>query len=317
MAEDYYNVLGVARSASQEEIRKAYKKIARENHPDSKPGDKAASERFKQAAEAYEVLGDSEKRQKYDQFGSAWKHADQLGGNPFGGGGGGAQVDLGEFLGRGGRGGGGVDLGDLLGGMFGGGMGGGGGRRSYGPRKGPDLEASISIPFQMAATGGSYDVSVHRAGTTERLAVPVPAGVDTGAKLRVAGKGEPGPSGGPAGDLLVTVNVAPHPFFRRTGNDVYLDLPLTISEAVLGTKVEVPTLREKSVTLPVPPGTSSGAKLRIKDAGFPDRKSGQNGHQYVVVKVVVPKDVPDEAADLLRQFAEQVPQNPRQGIWPD
>lgn len=304
MTTDYYQILGVSRGASQEEIRKAYKKLARENHPDSKPDDKVASERFKQAAEAYEVLGDSEKRQKYDQFGANWKHADQMGGNPFGGG----QVDLNDILG--GRGG--VDLGDLFGGVFGGG--GPRGRRP-GPRKGPDLETSVQIPFQMAANGGSYDVTIQRGGKSERLAVKVPAGVDDGAKLRVAGQGEPGPGGGPAGDLLVTVHVAPHPYFRRDGSDVILELPLSVGEAVLGAKVEVPTLGGDRVTLTVPPGTSSGAKLRIKGAGFPNLKTGEHGHQYTVVKIVVPKDLDAEASALLEQFASHVQQLPRERLW--
>lgn len=306
MAQDYYQILGVSRSASQDEIRKAYKRIAKENHPDKKPGDKAASERFKQAAEAYEVLGDSEKRQKYDQFGSAWKHADQMGGQPFRGGGG--QVDLGDLFGGGG---GGVDLGDLFGGAFGG----GGRSRQARPRKGPDLEASIQIPFQMAATGGTYDVTLHRGGKASRVGVKVPAGVEEGAKLRVAGEGESGPAGGPAGDLFVTVQIAPHPYFRREGNDVILDLPLKISEAVLGARIRVPTLAGDYVTLPVPKGTSSGSRLRIKGEGFPHVKTGEKGHQYVVVKIIVPKELSDSQQELMEQFAELDEKDPREDLW--
>ncbi len=308
MSADYYQVLGVARSASQEEIRKAYKKLARENHPDSKPGDTAASERFKQAAEAYEVLGDSDKRQKYDQFGANWKHADQMGGNSYGGTGG--QVDINDLFGRGG-----VDLGDLFGGAFGGAAGAGGRGRRAAPRKGPDLETTILIPFQMAANGGTYEVTIQRAGSSERLSVKVPAGVEEGAKLRVGGQGEAGPGGGPTGDLIVTVHVAAHPYFRREGSDLILELPLSVSEAVLGAKVEVPTLSGDRMTLTVPPGTSSGAKLRIKGAGFMNRKTNEHGHQYAVVKVVAPKELDSEARLLLEQFAAVARQAPRLNLW--
>lgn len=307
MAADYYSVLGLSRGASQEEIRKAYKKIARENHPDRKPGDAAASEKFKQAAEAYEVLGDPEKRKKYDQFGPAWKQAEQMRGNPYGGGSG--PVDVSEVFGDGG-----IDLGDLFGGMFGRGAGGGRTRRTS-ARRGADIETSIQIPFQMAATGGSYEVSVQRGGRIERLTVKIPPGVEEGARLRVAHEGDRSASGGPSGDLLVTVHIAPHPFFRREGDDVQLDLPLTVGEAVLGAKVTVPTLRGEQVTLTVPPGTSSGARLRIKGEGFPDRKTGERGHQYAVVKIIVPKQVSDEARTALEQFEAATKLSPRAGLW--
>ncbi|MCA9081471.1 MAG: J domain-containing protein, partial [Planctomycetaceae bacterium] len=221
MAADYYNVLGVTRSATQDEIRKAYKKIARENHPDSKPGDAAAAERFKQAAEAYEVLGDAEKRKKYDQFGEHWKHADQLGGNPFAGAQGGGPVDLNDLFG-----GQGVDLGDLFGGAFGG----GGGRRPRPrSRRGSDVEDTIRIPFQLAASGGTYDITLRKESGTETYGLKIPVGINDGEKLRIAGQGMPGMGGGPAGDVIVTVRVAPHPFFRREGDHVLLDLPISVA----------------------------------------------------------------------------------------
>lgn len=314
---DYYKVLGVSRSASQDEIRKAYKKIARENHPDVKPGDNAAAERFKQAAEAYEVLGDEEKRKKYDKFGPNWKHADQAGGPFPGGGAGGAgpvDIDFESIFGRGG-GGGGVDLEDLFGGMFGQGRGSGTRRQAQQPRRGQDLEISITIPFELAARGGEHDVSVQRIGKVERLSVKIPAGVKDGGTIRLAGQGQPGRQGGPAGDLMIKVNVAPHPFFRREGQNVLVDVPVSLTEAALGAKVDVPTLTEGVVTLTIPPGTASGTKLRLRGKGFVDPKTRQHGDQFVAVKIVPPKELDDRGRELLEEFAQLQPQNPRAGLW--
>ena len=300
---DFYKILGVSKSATQEEIRKAYKKIARENHPDVKPDDKVAAERFKQAAEAYDVLGDDEKRKQYDQFGAAYRHAGGGGGSPFGAGGAGP-VDLGDLFGSQ------FDLGDL----FGGGAGAEFGRRAK-PMRGRDLTTAIEIPFRVSADGGTHELVVKRGGEVEKLNVRIPAGVRPGSTLRLSGKGEPGDSGGPEGDLLVTVNVAPHPYFRRDGSDVLVDVPLTVTEAVLGAKVDVPTLSGATVTLTIPPGTASGAKLRLKGKGFPNQKMQQPGDQLVVVKIVPPKEVSASATELLQRFAEEVPQSPREGLW--
>lgn len=300
---DYYQILGVPRSATHDEIRKAYKKLARENHPDTKPGDKAAAERFKQASEAYEVLGDEEKRKQYDQFGEAYKYARQ-GGGPGGGAG---PIDLESVFGQGG-----VDLGDLFGGMFGG-SGSRGGRRRPQAARGEDIHDTILIPFQMAANGGSYDVTVNRNGKTETLSPKIPAGIQSGETIRLAGQGSPGSGGGPAGDLLVTVNVAPHPYFRREGSDVVLECPLSVTEALLGTRVDVPTLTEGMVTLTIPPGTSSGAKLRLKGKGFPNRKTGAAGDQYVVAKITVPKTLDEDTRQVVESLASRIPPADRSG----
>lgn len=304
---NYYDVLGVKKSATSDEIRKAYKKIARENHPDVKPDDKAAAERFKQASEAYAVLGDKEKRKQYDQFGDAYKYA-QAGGGPFPGGGfrGSGPIDIQEILGRD------VDLGDLFGGMFG-----GGGGRAAQPRsrRGQDVRTSIEVPFQVAADGGTYDVSLRRDGSTETLSVKVPPGVEDGQTIRLGGQGEPGVHGGPSGDLLITVRVAPHPYFRREGSNVLVDVPITITEAALGAKVDVPTLKEGQVTVTVPAGTSSGSKLRIRGKGFVDRKTNQPGDQLVVVKIAAPKRLDARATRLLEQLRDIAPENPRAGLW--
>ncbi|MBX3437652.1 MAG: DnaJ domain-containing protein [Planctomycetaceae bacterium] len=305
---DYYKALGVSRSASQEEIRKAYKKLARENHPDVKPDDKAAAEKFKQAAEAYDVLGDPEKRKQYDQFGSAYRQA-----GPTSGGGGGrpfntGPIDLSDLFG------GQVDLEDILGGEFGGGF--GGGRRGRAaPQKGRDVRTSMVVPFHVAARGGQHEIQLQTDGTPERIDVKIPAGVRAGTVIRLAGLGEPGPAGGPPGDLLISVEVAPHPYFRREGNNVLLDLPLTMTEAALGTKVDVPTIDDVHVTLTVPPGASSGTKLRLRGKGFTDSKSKQPGDQIVVTKIVVPRELSDHAKTLLNDLAAAAPQSPREGLW--
>lgn len=300
---DYYQILGVPRNATHDEIRKAYKKLARENHPDTKPGDKAAAERFKQASEANEVLGDEEKRKQYDQYGDAYKYARQGGRGP-GGPGGSGPVDLDSVFGQGG-----VDLGDIFGGMFGGrgGAGNGGGRRRSTASRGEDLQTSIQIPFQMAATGGNYDVTVNRGESVDTLGVKVPPGVQSGDTIRLGKQGSPGAGGGPAGDLMITIQIAPHPYFRREGNDVILECPLSVTEAMLGTRVDVPTLTEGQVTMTIPAGTSSGAKLRLREKGFPNRKTGTKGDQYVIVRIMVPKTVDEATSELLTQLAAKLP----------
>lgn len=309
---DFYEVLGVARGASQEEIRKAYKKLARKYHPDVKPDDPGAQTMFAEITEAYEVLGDEEKRKKYDQFGPGFRGAGEHPFQGFGQGGGGASFDLD----------------DLLGGMFGGGRGfgrgggGGGGEPFSGgrrgaarPQKGQDAQAEITIPFQVAVDGGSHEISVQTGGRTERLSVKVPAGIDDGKVIRLGGQGHPGASGGPAGDLLVTVHIAPHPWFRREGLNLLVDVPISPSEAALGARIDIPTLTEGPVLLTVPPGTSSGAKLRLRGKGVLDARSGQRGDQMVVLKIVLPKSLSEEAQALYRQLADVAPHDPRSGLW--
>jgi len=305
---DYYQELGVSKSASQDEIRKAYRKIARENHPDVKPDDAAAAEKFKRATEAYDVLSDADTRKKYDQFGDAYKYAGK-GGGPFPGGGGfrgSGPIDLGDLFG-----GGQIDLGDLLGGAF------GGGRAKSKPRatRGQDIRIDVDIPFHLAATGGTYDVHLQRNGASERLGVKVPAGVNTGSVIRLAGEGQAGANGGAQGDLLIKVRVAPHPFFRREGSNVLLDLPITVSEAALGAQIDVPTLVEGNVTLRVPPGTASGTKLRLREKGVVDPKTKKVGDQLVVIKIVPPRELTSRATELLEELARVAPVNPRTGLW--
>ena len=265
--------------------------------------------------DAFDILSEPEKRKQYDRFGRT------MPGGGFPGSGGGGQpynwgqggqagpIDLSSLFG------GQVDLGDL----FGGAAGGGGGRSASGRarrgRAGQDVQLEVDIPFRIAVEGGSYELQFERSGQHERLMVKIPAGVDTGSVVRLGGQGEPGQGGGPPGDLLVKMNVAPDPVFRRDGQNLLVDLPLTIAEAVLGTKVEVPTIHEGLVTLTVPPGTSSGAKLRLRGKGVPDRQSGQRGDQHVVIKIVVPKKIDAAAEKALQQFDSLTPLNPRQGLW--
>jgi curved DNA-binding protein len=316
MAEaDYYQVLGVNRSATPDEIRKAYRKLARENHPDVKKDDPQAAERFKQVQEAYDVLGDAEKRVQYDRFGANFQHA---GRRPGGAGGPGGQAytwssgsgqappfDLeGMFGGEGG-----IDLEGLFGGR-------GGGRRGRAPRasKGGDLEATVQVSFEIAARGGSVDIHLEQNGKEETLGVKIPPGVDTGSVIRLAGQGGPGRNGGPAGDLLLNLQVQPHPYFRRDGANLLVDVPISPSEAVIGAKVDVPTLSDGTVVLTVPPGTSSGTKLRLRGQGAVDPQTKQRGDQYVVVKIVVPKESSDAVKALYRQLAE-TESSPRTGLW--
>lgn len=312
MAEmDYYQVLGVSRKASKEEIRKAFKKIARENHPDAKPDDPAAAEKFKNAAEAYDVLGDEEKREKYDQFGGNWKHAQQGGGFPGGGSpfrsGGPVDVDLRDIFG----GGGAVDLQDLFGGMFGG----AGGRSRQPARKGADLKTTIMVPFEVAALGGEHDISLSRDGKVERLTARIPAGLESGQSIRLAGQGQAGTGGGPAGDVLVTVNVAAHPYFRREQNNLLVEVPVSVSEAILGAKIDVPTLEEGIVTMTLPPGTSSGAKLRLRGKGFLNLKTRSTGDQLVSIKIVVPRKLNDRSREIIEEFAELNSEEMRKDLW--
>ncbi|WP_437187239.1 DnaJ C-terminal domain-containing protein [Planctomicrobium sp. SH668] len=310
---DYYQILGVDRGASQDVIRKAFKKLARENHPDATNNDPVAAERFKEVAEAYDVLGDEEKRKKYDQFGANWKHFKD-GQSPFGGAGGGGNpfrnggpvdVDLKDLFG----GQGGVDLEQLFGGMFGG----GGGRRSRGtqPQRGEDLTTNITVPFDTAANGGRYDLSLQREGSREELSIKIPAGLEDGQSIRLAGQGQPGVNGGPAGDLRVTVQVAPHPYFRREGRNLLVDVPVTITEAVLGAKIDVPTLTEGLVTMTLPAGTSSGAKLRLKGKGLVNPRTHEQGDQFVTIKIAVPKNVDEKSRALLEEFDKLNPSAPR------
>lgn len=315
---DFYQTLGVPKGATKDEIKKAYRKLAREFHPDANPNNAQAEERFKQVQEAYEVLSDEKKRELYDRFGKNYDQAARAsaaGANPFGGGGGGggfnpfggggSPVDLGDLFGQGG-----IDLGDL----FGGGGGGGRSRGRRGPARGADLKAVVRIPFETAVTGGSVDVSVERSGVTETLAVKVPAGVSEGQVVRLSGQGAAAARGGAAGDLYLTIEIEPHAYFRREGANLLVDVPITPSEAVLGAKIDVPTLTEGRMVVTVPPGTSSGVKMRLRGKGIVDPQTNQKGDQFVVIKIVVPKGLSEADQALYKQLAASET-SPRTGLW--
>lgn len=289
MPRDPYEVLGLSRTASDEEIKKAYRKLAAKHHPDRNPGDKAAEATFKDVSAAYETLSDPDKRKRFDQFGHA-------GAGFPGGGGGGPQMDpqaaqdlFASMFGGGGPGAG-FDLGDLL----------GGGRRKGGHRRRPpeEIEGEVQVPFDTAANGGAVEISV---GGRD-IEVRVPAGISEGKRLRV-----PASATGSA-DLILTVRVQPHPYFTRDGNDLLLEVPISVSEAVLGTRVEVPTIAGDRLTVRIPPGTSGGARVRLTGKGV------GGGDQYLTVKVVAPKNLDDAARGLMEQFAAAAPQDVRAGV---
>jgi curved DNA-binding protein len=306
---DLYKILGVSKTSSQDEIKKAYRKLSRKHHPDMNPDNPSAEAKFKEIQNAFDVLGDETKRKQYDTFGSTFPGGGGPGGSPFpwgGQGGGGSPIDLGNIFG------GQIDLESL----FGGGKPGKGatGRGRKG-RAGQDVEMEIQVPFRVAAEGGSHELQYEVDGRRERKTVKIPTAVDTGTVVRIGGEGLPGSAGGPPGDILLKINVANDPVFRRDGTNLLMDLPLTVAEAILGAKVDVPTLDGGRVALTIPPGTSSGMKLRLRGKGIPDRQTNQRGDQFVVIKIIVPKTLDAAAEKALREFDELAPLNPRKGLW--
>ncbi|HZL87562.1 MAG TPA: J domain-containing protein [Pirellulaceae bacterium] len=323
MAEDYYDILGIQRGASTDEIQKAYRKLAKKYHPDLNPDDKTAQKKFKEVQHAYDVLSDDKKRQMYDQFGPAFEQAGQGGWSgqvPPGWEG----VDFSQMFGggAGGRGGGPMpaDLEELLKQFTGGGFGGGfeGGpqprRRSRrAPTPGADLQHDLEVPFRTAVTGGEATIRIRRPhGDVETITVKIPAGIEDGKSIRLRGQGEPSPSGGPAGDLLVTIHVGAHPHYRRDGLDLIVEVPVTLAEAALGGKVDVPT-PHGTITMTLPPGTSSGKKIRAKDYGI-RTKDGDRGDLYAEILIAAPQSIDETSADLIRKLDSRLKQNPREDL---
>lgn len=303
---DFYAVLGVSKDASDADIKKAYRKLARENHPDTHPGDADAERRFKDITEANSVLSDPEERQQYDAIRAMGSGARfQAGGA---GGGGGFDDVFGGMFGGGAGGPGGqrvrystggdsADFEDLLGGLFGGGGGGGFGGFQQQPRRGADRTAETTISFKGSIEGTTIGL---REPGGETIDVRIPAGVRDGQTVRARGKGNPGSAG--AGDLLVLVHVKEHPFFAREGNDITVHVPVTFPEAALGGQVQVPTLSGEAVKVKVPAGSPSGKKLRLRGRGV---KSGKKqGDLYVVLDVVVPGKLSKDAKAAVEAFAE-------------
>jgi curved DNA-binding protein len=297
MPRDYYEVLGVQREASDEEIKKAYRSLARKYHPDRNPGDKQAETKFKEVQDAYDVLSDKTKREQFNRFGFAGPQAGAAGpgGQTFHWGGGGAgpagfqNIDPSMFE-------------ELLGGLGGMGdmfnQGKPRGRSRRAPKQA--VTSEVSIPFIHAALGGPISLHVD----DREITVKIPPGVEEGQVLRLQGQGPDG------GDLHLKLSIEPHPYFRRDGKDIILTVPLSVSEAVLGDKIDVPTLDGTVLTVKVPPGTSSGARLRLRGKGI--AKNG-GGDLFLEFKVTVPGDVKDRGREIIEEFARLYPQNPRSG----
>lgn len=362
--DDFYKTLGIGRNAKPDEIKKAYRRLARKYHPDVNPGDKAAEEKFKQISEAFDVLSDSKKRQIYDKYGTYSEGFTEAPGGKgsginFGG------FDFSSFSTDG--------LRDIFADLFGG--------RSEGPsppqpRRGADVEYPLSIPFADAICGLTTSITVNvgepcsRCGgkgemsgpltvcpackgsghspaasgrlrfevpcrdcggtgkrhqacdacrgrgqtdKTETVKVRIPPGVDTGSRVRVAGKGSCGILGGPRGDLYIVTNVGSHRFFTRKGDNIYCTVPITVAEAGLGAKIEVPTVDGKTL-LRIPPGTQSGQKFRMRERGVPSLRGDVRGDQYVEVRIVLPRVISEDTKEILKQYARLNRENPRDGI---
>ena len=326
MAErDYYEVLGVPRGASQEDIRKAYRGLARKFHPDLNPGDAEAERRFKELGEAYEVLSDPKKRQVYDQFGR--EGVSRRAGTGAGAGPSGARytwtgdpgapgfddVAFEAFAGSGGQAGSLYEeIFSRLGGMR--------GRRGAhrAAVAGRNLESEIELSFDQAVGGVRTSVLVQRPTgdgrvRREHLQINVPPGVRDGQRIRLRGQGAPGESGAPAGDLYLKVRVRPHPYFRAEGRDVSIDVPISVAEAALGATVEVPTVHGRT-SVRIPPGTAGGARLRLKGQGLPDAKGDSRGDQYCAIRIVPPKRLDERQKRLFEELREAEGPGPRRGL---
>ncbi len=309
---DPYTVLGVAKTASDDEIRQAFRKLAKKNHPDLNPGDKEAEARFKEISQANEILSDAEKRRRFDageidasgqEMPPRGFYRDEAGG-PAGQKyrrAGGAE----EF----------VDMGGIFSEMFGQRRGGGGGGFGFGGPEGFDMGGlpvsyTLAVPFLVAARGGKQRVTLPDNRT---LDIDVPEGTTNGTTLRLKGQGMPGGKGQPAGDAFVEIHVQPHAFFEPRDSDIHVEVPVTLSEAVLGGRIKVPTVGG-SVMLNVPAGSNTGSTLRLKGRGLLDRKSGQRGDQYVKLKVVLPDKPDDKLKAFLESWETGKAQDPRQAM---
>ena len=293
---DYYEVLGVSKTASDDEIKKAFRSLAKKYHPDMHPGDKEAEEKFKEAQEAYAVLSDAEKRRQYDQFGHA----------AFDGSGGGYGGGFSGFSG---------DMGDIFGDIFGDLFGGGRSRRNDGPMKGANLRTAVRITFDESVMCCEIELKLNlkdpcptcrgtgREKQSHTVSVKIPAGVETGQQIRLAGQGEAGFNGGPYGDLFVVINVNPSDKFTRDGSTIYYTLNISFVQAALGDTVEVPTVHG-NVEMVIPAGTQTGKTFRLKGKGAPRLRGGSQGDQLVTVKIVTPTKLNDAQKEALLAFAK-------------
>jgi molecular chaperone DnaJ len=324
---DYYNLLGVKRDAGEQDIKKAYRRLARKYHPDVNPGDKEAESKFKEINEAYEVLSDKDKREKYNKYGDQWQHADQFAGAGAGGG----QNYRWDFQGGGSQG---YqfdqnDIEDLFGGLFGRSRTGGFGRQPRASR-GRDIEHPIEVTLEEAYNGANRILSMESreacpscAGTgriqnavcsacmgsgmvsgMKRIEVKIPAGVKNGSRVRISGKGEAGYGGGKSGDLYLITTVRPHRQFERKGDNLHIDVPVPLTVAVLGGEVQVPTLKGKSLALKIPAETQNGREFRLSKQGMPVLGKSSYGDLIARVKVVLPDKLSSEEKKLFEQLAK-------------
>ncbi len=311
MAEDYYKILGIEKSASADDIKKAYRKLALKWHPDKNPGNKAAEEKFKKINEAYAVLSDAAKRQEYDTFGSADKFRqrytqedifrgfdlnDILRSFGFGDLGGGARTF------RTGRGGGfSFTQGDSFADIF------EGEQRRYAhiPRKGEDFQYNLSITLEESVFGAEKKLAMQKEDGVEEISFKIPPGINTGKKLRLAGKGAADADGGPPGDLYINIHVLPHPIFARDGNDLYMEKSISFPQAVLGTTIEVPTLDGTVKRIKIPPGTQNNTKIRMKGFGVPGLRGTGKGDQFVKISINVPRKLTERQMQLVKNLSEE------------
>jgi curved DNA-binding protein len=299
---DYYKILGLEKTASQDDIKKAYRKLARKYHPDLNPNDKEANKQFQEINEAHEALSDPEKRKKYDEYGENWKHADEYeaakkaqqsqgygGGSPFGSGGGGfSEADFG-----------GGDFSDFFESMFGGAGGRSSGRRT--PKyKGQDFQAELQISLQEAYTTHKRTITVNG----KNLRITIPAGIANGQVIKLKGQGAPGANGGPDGDLFINFTITEDAVYKRLNDDLYLSQDIDLYTAVLGGETTIDTLSGK-VKLKVAPGTQNGTKVRLKGKGFPVyKKDGEFGNMFVTYNIKIPKDLTAKQRELFEELAK-------------
>ena len=336
---DYYAILGVKKTASADDVRKAFRKLARKYHPDVNPGDKKSEEKFKELSEANEVLSDPKKRKIYDQLGfysdnidpkTAEAYGQAGAGNPYAGGGnpfggfGGAQgahtdfdfrdFDFGNAQQAGGRGG---NFRDIFSSIF---SGGGRGAQEATSTAGTDSEYTANVPFWDAIRGAEMKLTLQRQSSTghmtpEPVSFRIKPGTRDGQRIRLAGKGAPGVRGGPPGDLYIIVHIGEHPIFRRDADDIHMTLPILPWEAALGAKIEVPTIDGRTV-LRIPPGTQTGQKLRMREKGVPSAtRPGVTGDQIVEIRIVIPEIPNVEARELWQKLEKLQPEDPRKELW--
>lgn len=338
--DDFYKVLGVARDAKPEDIKKAYRRLARKFHPDVNPGKKDAEDQFKKISEAFDVLSDPKKREIYDRYGTYSEATERMAQE-----GGGPGFDFSGF--------GASSFRDIFSDLFSGGGGPGAGFRpppgvraaqpeTPQPKRGEDIEYPLSISFDEALRGLTTNITISRSeacaecggtgqvrnasavcpscrgrGAVEKRDVirnvKIPPGVDTGSRVRVAGKGHAGKRGGPSGDLFIITKVSDHPFFTRKGDNLYCSIPVTVPEAALGAKIDVPTIDGPTV-MRIPPGTQSGQKFRLRDRGVPSLRGNVRGDQFVEVRIVLPSVISEETKKVLAEFARLNPENPRANL---